>query len=126
MINGEVQSPYYAISSESGGYSVPVSSKGGNYIVSFSHPIHGNWSAHITTKDSTNEKVDWILKLKPPQITQQPQSQTVLVGETASMEVKASGRGPLEYQWYKGSNRIHGAVNSIYRITKVSETHSGK
>lgn len=126
MISGETQSPYYAISSESGGYSVPVSSKGGDYIVSFSHPLHGNWSAHITTKDSTNKKADWILKLKPPQITQQPQSQTVLVGETASMEVKASGRGPLEYQWYKGSSRIHGAVNSIYSITKVSETHSGK
>jgi hypothetical protein len=72
MINGEIQSPYYAISSESGGYSVPVNSKGGNYIVSFSHPIHGNWSAHITTKDSTNKKVDWILKLKKPEITLRP------------------------------------------------------
>ena len=72
MVNGEFQSPYYAISSESGGYSIPINSRGGNYIVSFSDQIYGNLSVNVTTKDSANEKVDWIRKLKPPQITLRP------------------------------------------------------
>ena len=57
-----------------------------------------------------------------PKITQQPQSQSVLLGSTAEFEVVSSGTEPLEYQWYKSGKQIVGATSSIYRIPKVSRS----
>jgi len=42
---------------------------------------------------------------QPPNITAQPQSQTVFVGESASFSVTATGTPPLSYVW-----RLNGAV----------------
>ncbi len=38
----------------------------------------------------------------PPVITSQPASQTIAVGQTATLTVVASGPAPLSYQWYQG------------------------
>jgi hypothetical protein len=50
----------------------------------------------------------------PPSITTQPQSQTVMVGATATFSVVATGTAPLAYQWSKNSNAIAGATDSTY------------
>lgn len=45
-----------------------------------------------------------VLALTPPQITQQPASQTVQSGNPATLTVEASGTEPLTYQWYAGAS----------------------
>ncbi len=39
----------------------------------------------------------------PPSITEQPQSQTIQSGQTATLSVTAAGATPLYYQWYQGT-----------------------
>jgi len=46
-----------------------------------------------------------------PTITTQPQSQTVMVGATATFSVVATGTAPLSYQWSKSGATINGATN---------------
>ena len=60
-----------------------------------------------------------------PRITQQPQSQGVVLGDSAGFEVGASGTEPLDYQWYKDGKTIAGATSSIYQISKVSQDDFG-
>jgi hypothetical protein len=49
-----------------------------------------------------------------PAITAQPTGQSVVVGQTASFTVSASGSAPLHYQWQKGATPIPGATASSY------------
>ncbi|MGA3092572.1 MAG: immunoglobulin domain-containing protein [Terriglobales bacterium] len=50
----------------------------------------------------------------PPAIIVQPESQTILVGQTATFAVTATGTAPLAYQWYLGGTAISGATSSSY------------
>ncbi len=49
-----------------------------------------------------------------PTITTQPANQTVIVGQTASFSVVASGTAPLTYQWKKNGSAISGATSASY------------
>ena len=61
----------------------------------------------------------------PPEITEQPKSQTVKSGSSVTFSVTATGTAPLNYQWYKGSNKISGATNATYTITSVKSSDAG-
>jgi PKD repeat protein len=61
----------------------------------------------------------------PPQITSQPQSQTVTAGTTATFNVNAVGAAPLRYQWRKAGNNVANATNSSYTIINVQTNHAG-
>jgi len=50
----------------------------------------------------------------PPSITVQPASKTVLVNQTATFSVTATGVAPLSYQWLRGNSPITGATSSSY------------
>jgi hypothetical protein len=50
----------------------------------------------------------------PPTITTPPASQTVIVGQTATFTVIATGTSPLSYRWFKGGALISGATSSTY------------
>lgn len=52
-----------------------------------------------------------------PNITQQPNPMSILLGETATFAVTASGTGPLSYQWQKNGINIPGAIASTYSYT---------
>lgn len=49
-----------------------------------------------------------------PAITAQPTSISVVVGQSASFSVAASGTAPLQYQWQKNGAAIAGATSSNY------------
>jgi hypothetical protein len=49
-----------------------------------------------------------------PLVVTQPVNQTVMVGQTASFSVTATGTGPMTYQWYKNGAPISGATSSTY------------
>ncbi|MFN0159305.1 MAG: immunoglobulin domain-containing protein [Bacteroidota bacterium] len=52
--------------------------------------------------------------ISPPVITQHPSGDTVIVGQSASFAVAATGTAPLSYQWEKNSADIVGATSSSY------------
>ena len=60
-----------------------------------------------------------------PVITKQPHSQGVIVGQTATFSVEASG-DTLTYQWYLNDNPIGGATDSIYTSPITTLAHNGE
>lgn len=54
-----------------------------------------------------------------PQITQQPASQTVPLGQPASFSVSATGGTPLSYQWLRNGTPIPGATSPSYAMNAV-------
>jgi hypothetical protein len=61
----------------------------------------------------------------PPSILTQPQSQTVLAGQSASFSVGATGDAPLSYQWRFGATDIAGATGTNYSIAGAQPTNAG-
>src|SRR5437870_8243066 len=57
-----------------------------------------------------------------PSITAQPISESILVGQTATFSVNASGTAPLNYQWHKNGILIAGVTSASY--TTPAETAS--
>jgi Immunoglobulin domain/Immunoglobulin I-set domain len=60
-----------------------------------------------------------------PSITNQPISQTVAAGQTATFSVTAAGTGPLSYQWYVGGVAVSGATSSTYTTPATTSSESG-
>jgi hypothetical protein len=63
--------------------------------------------------------------LVPPQITSQPQDQTVVLGTSVSFTVGASGSSPLRYQWYFNGASMNSATNSSMVLTPVVLSEAG-
>jgi len=61
----------------------------------------------------------------PPTILGQPQSQTVVVGSTVYLLVRALGGPPLSYQWFFGTNAIPEGTNAVLKLTNLQTTNSG-
>jgi hypothetical protein len=69
---------------------------------------------------------DVILRFsEAPTIAEQPGSPTVCAGSDVSLTVRASGPGPLSYQWRKGNTAIAGAAAASYTITQAKLTDAG-
>lgn len=60
-----------------------------------------------------------------PVITQQPVSQTVIVGDGIVFNVNAAGETPLSYQWFKNNTEIVGATGNTYIIQTSTLTDAG-
>jgi hypothetical protein len=60
-----------------------------------------------------------------PAIAAQPTDQRVVVGQTATFSVTASGTAPLQYQWQKGTAPIAGATASSYTTPAASLPDDG-
>jgi hypothetical protein len=60
----------------------------------------------------------------PLTIVEQPQSQKVLYGKTATLRVRATGTGPITYQWRKPTLVIAGATASDYTTPAVAATYT--
>jgi hypothetical protein len=61
----------------------------------------------------------------PPIITEQPSSQTVVVGDGAVFNVNATGDQPIAYQWFKDSIEIVGATGNTHIIQTSTLNDSG-
>ena len=55
-----------------------------------------------------------------PQITSQPQNQSVVAGATATFSVVATGSAPMSYQWQKNGAPISGANAAMYTTPPTS------
>ena len=75
----------------------------------------------ITTSDLSEQ----ILKYLKPEITTQPQAQTVFADTNVSFSVTAEGKY-LSYQWKKDGSNLTGETNSTLSITDANATlHDG-
>src|SRR5207245_10132641 len=63
---------------------------------------------------SVTSSVATLTVVVPPSITNQPASQTITAGQTATFSVTASGTAPLSYQWSKNGTAISGATSASY------------
>ncbi|MBI3192536.1 MAG: immunoglobulin domain-containing protein, partial [Pedosphaera parvula] len=61
----------------------------------------------------------------PPEITQQPQSQTIVEGQPVTFSVSVSNLDPVNYQWQRNAANITGATLSTYTIASVAMTDNG-
>ncbi|MEP6743710.1 MAG: CHAP domain-containing protein, partial [bacterium] len=64
-----------------------------------------------------------------PSVTTQPSNQSITSGQTATLNVVASGTSPLTYQWYQGSSGntsspIAGATSASYTTPALTITTS--
>jgi hypothetical protein len=60
-----------------------------------------------------------------PYVTQQPVSQSAIVGTNINFSVIASGTGPLRYQWQMNGTNIPGATAGSYTKSNVQTTDAG-
>lgn len=65
-----------------------------------------------------------MLPPEPPVFTQQPASQTVLLGDPATFAASASG-SQVRYQWYHGDQLLAGQSNSVLNLPDVQLTAAG-
>lgn len=63
--------------------------------------------------------------LVPPGISTQPQSQSIVQGQSASFSVKASGTAPLGYQWNFNGTPMSGATTSALGLTNAQTAQAG-
>ena len=124
-------------------YGLPIGhfSANWNYFatVGFNHaPLHalqapngvyGTLGTHpVSTHQAANYWVDVVFNgtsSTAPSITSQPTSKTVVMGQTASFSVTASGTAPLSYQWMKNGAAISGATSSTYATPATTSADNG-
>jgi hypothetical protein len=61
----------------------------------------------------------------PPAITTQPKSQNITLGANLTLNVAATGTGPLAYQWRFNGNNIAGATTNILTIAVAQFGQAG-
>ena len=61
----------------------------------------------------------------PPTITNQPQSQTVVLGSNATLTVGASGTTPLAYQWRTNGSAYAGQTNNPLNVLNFQPANEG-
>ncbi|HTY87873.1 MAG TPA: immunoglobulin domain-containing protein [Candidatus Acidoferrum sp.] len=88
---------------------------------------NGIYSVMVTNLygSATSSNAVLLLTNAPPAVTTPPQSQAVLVGQTATLGVTATGTPPLGYQWLFNGSNISGAVTNPFLLANVQLTNAG-
>ena len=61
----------------------------------------------------------------PVSITGQPADTHVVLDGTLALSVTATGTGPFEYQWYRGDEKIEGAVEADMQLPNMTRLKDG-
>lgn len=86
----------------------------GTYLVTVSNPVTSIQSSPAT-----------LTLLFPPAISLQPLNQTVLVGDSVSFNVTATGTAPLSFQWRFNGTNIPSTTGSTLSLQNVQTTNAG-
>lgn len=114
-----------------GGTVTITQNEGGEVLVATAAAGFGfsNWSGAVTGTSSTitavlrnGDTVTAVFEEIVLAISRQPASQLILEGQTATLNVEASGVSPLSYQWYEGdsgttTSPITGATSASFSPT---------
>lgn len=60
-----------------------------------------------------------------PVISEQPQSQTVEVGDSVTLSVTVAGSGPFSFQWEKDGTELPGQTSSSFTLSNLRISDSG-
>ena len=86
----------------------------------------GSYRALVSDyRDSLYSDTVSLSVLTAPQITQQPQNQSVATNGTAQFNVQAVGSGVLRYQWRKDGANIEGAIGQGLSLPNVQLEDEG-
>lgn len=98
-----------------------------SYAISGVQPNHaGTYAVYVWNSQGNVTSQNATLTVNvPPQITSQPQSQTVAVGSSATFSVAASGFPAPSYQWRKNGTNITGATASSLALNNVQSADAG-
>lgn len=97
-------------------HSLALRSDGAIYIWGYTnYGLSGGFSSTPVIIQPTNHLTYWVA----PLIVNQPQSQSGILGGTASFEVGATGTMPMNYQWYSNSVPISSATNSTLTLNNL-------
>ncbi len=85
------------------------------------------WVQVTNTAGSVNSSTATVTVNQPPAINTQPASQTINLGQSATLSVTATSTLPLSYQWYVGNSPvttspINGATNSSLNVSPATTT----
>jgi len=87
----------------------------------------GEYSVVVTNDYGSVESNAVTLKVdQPPEIARKkPTCQVVHAGDTLTMEVEATGTGPLSYQWMKNGLNISDATSATYTLRNATKNDTG-
>jgi uncharacterized repeat protein (TIGR01451 family) len=86
----------------------------------------GNYSVVVSNSfGSTTSTPALLTVLVPPSITTQPQSLTVIVGNSANFLAAASGSAPLSYQWRLNGTNLANANGPSLDISSAQPSDAG-
>jgi hypothetical protein len=74
---------------------------------------------------SATSEIARVTVIQPVQITTQPASQTITVGQNAIFSVVATGTGPLTYQWRRTGVDLLGANQPTLTLSNVQAVQAG-
>ena len=95
---------------------------------------NGTRYVHVRNRDlyvawpaGTNTYFQWMQNpaLPDPLITQQPQSQTVIAGGSATFNIQLRGQGPFGFQWFFQNNPLAGETNQSLVRNPTQPNHEG-
>ncbi|MDB6056876.1 MAG: hypothetical protein JWO95_720 [Verrucomicrobiales bacterium] len=101
---------------------VPISgATDSSYSIATAHPSDsGSYSVIVSNSWGTVPSAEAVLTVHvPASITSQPQSQTVVQGNTATFSVATTGEGSISYQWLVNGNSIGGQTASALSISNA-------
>jgi sugar lactone lactonase YvrE len=82
-------------------------------------------SGNVYVADTNNHTIRKGIIVALPQITAQPQSQTVNAGSSVSFSVTASGSPAPTYQWYNTGVMVGGATSATLTLSNVQAINAG-
>jgi uncharacterized protein (TIGR02145 family) len=123
--------PTSAVNTDAQGKYTIKSVSVGQYTVAASKGGYNPGSVAVTVAAGQTATADIYLEINgtipsAPIIITQPQSQTVVAGQSVTFSVTSTGTPPLLYQWYKDSTAISGATSSSCTLSNIQTTDAGK
>lgn len=89
----------------------------------------GNYDVIVSSDDgslvSDTAELSLVLPSSPPVIEGQPVGSSLIVGDTLTMNVRASGTPSPTFQWILNGQPIDGAINSSYNLGSVTTSDAG-
>ncbi|HEY2951718.1 MAG TPA: PA14 domain-containing protein, partial [Verrucomicrobiae bacterium] len=110
------------------GASIPGATATNLPLINVQTSNSGNYFVVITNSEgSITSVVAALVLIESPVFTQQPQSQTVLVGDTVTLNAAVSGTAPMGYRWRKNGQTYvpFGVATATLTMTNVQLTNAG-
>ena len=116
---------FLTLTNQGYGYTTNYAATGQPQIVFTNVPIHQTNYILVEGENGASGTVHLHINMGFPIITNQPRSQEVAAGGTASFTNLAAGLAPLAYQWWNGNAPISDATNSTLTLNSVSTNQAG-